>query len=240
MMEDGIGYLRIVQFNEPTANALQDALDKLTKEGLQGLIVDLRNNPGGLLTSAIEISEKFLKRGDLIVYTQGRNEKPQQTFRVKGRYHYLEFPMVILVNGGSASASEIMAGALQDHQRAILLGEKTFGKGSVQSVLPLDDGSAIRLTTAKYYTPSKRVINEHGIEPDIVVPMSPDDWRKLLIQRAKAEGAPVEERDKESGVVRDVQLERAIDVLKGVMIFASQNELQMMANSRAPAGDQME
>ena len=180
MLEEGIGYLRIVQFNEPTANALQDALDKLTKEGLQGLIVDLRNNPGGLLTSAIEVSEKFLRRGDLIVYTQGRNEKPQQTFRVKGRYHYLQFPMVILVNGGSASASEIMAGALQDHQRAILVGEKTFGKGSVQSVLPLDDGSAIRLTTAKYYTPSKRVINEHGIEPDIVVPMSPEDWRKLL------------------------------------------------------------
>jgi carboxyl-terminal processing protease len=240
MMADGIGYLRIVQFNEPTANALQDALDKLTKERLQGLIVDLRNNPGGLLTAAIEVCEKFLKRGDLIVYTQGRNEKPQQTFRVKGRYHYLEFPMVILVNGGSASASEIMAGALQDHQRAILVGEKTFGKGSVQSVLPLDDGSAIRLTTAKYYTPSKRVINEHGIEPDIVAPMSPDDWRKLLIQRAKAEGVLIEESEEKSGEVRDVQLDRAIDVLKGVMMFESQNELQAMADSGAPAGDQME
>ena len=241
MMEDGIGYLRIVQFNEPTANALQDALDKLTKEGLQGLIIDLRNNPGGLLTSAIEVSEKFLKRGDLIVFTQGRNEKPQQTFRVKGRYHYLEFPMVILVNGGSASASEIMSGALQDHKRAILVGEKTFGKGSVQSVLPLDDGSAIRLTTANYYTPSKRVINDHGIEPDIVVPMAPDDWRKLLIQRAKAEGAPIEEEDEEeSGEVRDVQLDRAIDVLKGVMIFQAQNEPQVMASSGAPAGARVE
>jgi carboxyl-terminal processing protease len=237
MMEDGIGYLRIIQFNEPTASALQDALDKLTKKGLRSLIVDLRNNPGGLLTSAIEISEKFLNRGDLIVYTQGRNGKPQQTFRVKGRHHYLEFPMVLLVNGGSASASEIMAGALQDHKRAILVGEKTFGKGSVQSVLPLDDGSAIRLTTAKYYTPSKRVINERGLEPDIVVPMSPDDWRKLLIQRAKVDGGPAEESEEESRVVRDIQLERAVDVLKGVMIFESQNELQMMASSAVSAGD---
>ena len=230
MLEEGIGYLRIVQFNEPTANALQDALDQLEKEGLQGLIIDLRNNPGGLLTSAIEVSEKFLKRGALIVYTQGRNEKPQQTFRVKGRYHYLDFPMVILVNGGSASASEIMAGALQDQQRAILVGEKTFGKGSVQSVLPLDDGSAIRLTTAKYYTPSKRVINEHGIEPDIVVPMSPEDWQNLLIQRAGDEGTPPEEGG-ELENVHDVQLDRAIDVLKGVMIFQTQNRSNMMASS---------
>ena len=230
MLEEGIGYLRIVQFNEPTANALQDALDQLEKEGLQGLIIDLRNNPGGLLTSAIEVSEKFLKRGALIVYTQGRNEKPQQTFRVKGRYHYLDFPMVILVNGGSASASEIMAGALQDQQRAILVGEKTFGKGSVQSVLPLDDGSAIRLTTAKYYTPSKRFINEHGIEPDIVVPMSPEDWQNLLIQRAGDEGTPPEEGG-ELENVHDVQLDRAIDVLKGVMIFQTQNRSNMMASS---------
>jgi carboxyl-terminal processing protease len=223
VLEDGIGYVRIVQFNEPTAKALQEALDKLTKENLQALVIDLRNNPGGLLTSAIEVGEKFLKRGDLIVYTQGRNEKPQQTFRAKGRYHYLDFPMVVLVNGGSASASEIVAGALQDHQRAILVGEKTFGKGSVQSVLPLDDGSAIRLTTAKYYTPSKRVIHERGIEPDIVVPMAPEDWHQLLIQRSRVEGAVPEEGEEPVEDVKDVQLERAIDVLKGVMTFQARN-----------------
>ncbi len=230
IVEDGIGYLRIVQFNEPTAKALQEALGGLIKQDLRALIIDLRNNPGGLLTSAIEVSEKFIERGKLVVYTQGRTEKQQQTFRAKGRHHFLDFPIVILVNGGSASASEIVAGALQDQRRAILLGEKTFGKGSVQSVLPLDDGSAIRLTTAKYYTPSKRVIHEHGIEPDIVVAMAPDDWHKLLIQRARAENmepAGAEEEPVEDVV--DVQLLRAIDVLKGVMMFEAQVQPGQMA-----------
>ncbi len=224
IVEDGIGYLRIVQFNEPTGEALQEAVEKLRQEGMKALIVDLRNNPGGLLTSAIDVSERFLKRGDLIVYTQGRSERPQSTFRAKGRRHYIDFPMVVLINGGSASASEIVAGALKDHQRAILVGERTFGKGSVQSVLPLDDGSAIRLTTAKYYTPGKRVIHERGIEPDIVVPLAPEDWMKLLARRAQEESAmPDEEKDPELLDVRDIQLERAVDVLKGVMIFETQN-----------------
>ena len=232
MMEDGIGYLRIVQFNEPTAKALQDALDKLRADGLRALIIDLRNNPGGLLTSAIEVSEKFIKRGELVVYTQGRDAKPQQTFRAKGRVHYMDFPIAILVNGGSASASEIVSGALQDHKRAILVGEKTFGKGSVQSVLPLEDGSAIRLTTAKYYTPSKRVINERGIEPDVVVPMPPEDWHKLLLQRSRRENSlPDEDATGEEPVV-DTQLERAIVVLKGIMIFEAKGQAEMMAGNK--------
>ncbi|MFH0878497.1 MAG: S41 family peptidase [Lentisphaerota bacterium] len=223
ILEDGIGYVRVLQFNEPTANDLQTALDKLISEGMQGLILDLRNNPGGLLNSAIDVSQKFLKRGDLIVYTQGRDESQQSTYRARGKYH-LGLPMVILVNGGSASASEIVSGALQDHQRAILVGEKTFGKGSVQSVLPLDDGSAIRLTTAKYYTPSKRVIHEHGIEPDILVFMSPDDWRKLLIKRSRPENADLEIGEEDVENVKDIQLERAMDVLKGIMIFKAQKD----------------
>lgn len=238
ILEDGIGYLRLIQFNEPTADDLQKALEKLIDEGLRALIIDLRNNPGGLLTSATEVSEKFLKRGTVIVSTQGRSEKPQQVFRSKGRIHYADFPMVLLVNGGSASASEIVAGALQDQNRAIVVGEKTFGKGSVQSVLPLDDGSAIRLTTAKYYTPNKRVIHEKGIEPDIVVPMPPEDWRRLLIQRAQAENPQAElgedeaaDGDPAAGKVIDIQLERAIDVLKGVMIFETQNRSDMMAKA---------
>ncbi len=233
ILEDGIGYIRVIQFNEPTAKALQEAVEKLQGEGLKALVMDLRNNPGGLLTSAIEVSEKFLKRGDVIVSTQGRNVKQQQTFRAKGRSHYLAFPMVILVNGGSASASEIVAGALQDHQRAIVVGEKTFGKGSVQSVLPLDDGAAIRLTTAKYYTPKKRVIHENGIEPDIVVPMAPEDWHKLMVKRARPENAEPEPDEEETEDVVDIQLQRALDVLKGVMIFETQNDLQMMACSAA-------
>jgi carboxyl-terminal processing protease len=224
ILEDGIGYIRVIQFNEPTANDLQVAIDKLQGEGMKALILDLRNNPGGLLNSAIEVSQKFVPRGAMIVYTQGRTEEQKQIFRAKGRYHNMDFPMVILVNGGSASASEIVSGALQDHQRAILVGEKTFGKGSVQSVLPMDDGSAIRLTTAKYYTPSKRVIHEHGIEPDIVVPMNPDDWRKLMIKRSRPENAEPEPGEEDYSNVIDIQLDRAVDVLKGVMIFKAEGK----------------
>ena len=175
VIENGIAYLRLTQFDEPTAAALQEALDKLSGEGMKALIIDLRNNPGGLLSSAIEVGQKFVKRNDVIVSTQGRDAAQHQVFKAKGRQHFLDFPMVLLVNGGSASASEIVAGAFQDHKRAILVGEKTFGKGSVQSVLPMENGTAIRLTTAKYYTPSKRMIHDRGIEPDIVVPMSPEE-----------------------------------------------------------------
>ncbi len=232
MLEDGIGYMRVVQFNEPTSKDLQAALEKLLKEGMKAFVMDLRNNPGGLLTSAIEVSEKFLGKGQMVVYTQGRNAKLQQTFRARGRYHYLDFPIVILVNGGSASASEIVAGALQDQRRAVLVGEKTFGKGSVQSVLPLDDGSAIRLTTAKYYTPSKRVIHEHGIEPDIVVPMAPEDWRKLMIKSSRMKNAAPEPGEEDVGNVVDVQLGRAVDVLKGIMVFEAQNHTTMLAGKR--------
>ena len=221
ILEQGIGYLRITQFNEPTAAALQEQLEDLLSRDLKALILDLRNNPGGLLSSAIEVSEKFLKRGELIVYTQGRAEDQKQSFRAKGKIHYLDFPMAVLVNQGSASASEIVAGALQDHQRAILVGEKTFGKGSVQSILPLDEGAAIRLTTAKYYTPSKRVIHERGIEPDIVAPVSPEDWRKLSLKRSRPANADPEEGEEDDAEVVDAQLERAIDVLKGIMIFES-------------------
>ncbi len=223
VLEDNIGYVRLTQFNEPSASDLQEELEKLVEQGIRALILDLRNNPGGLLSSSIEVSQKFLKRGEVVVSTRGRKEKQQQVFRAKGRHHYLDFPMVVLVNGGSASASEIVSGALQDHQRAILVGEKTFGKGSVQSVLPMDDGSAIRLTTAKYYTPNERVIHDKGIEPDIVVPISSDDWRKLLLKRARPENAEPEESDEEQEDVVDIQLERAIDVLKGIMIFQSNN-----------------
>jgi carboxyl-terminal processing protease len=239
MIEEGIGYIRVTQFNEPTADALQEAMDKLMAEDMKALILDLRNNPGGLLNSARDVAQKFLKRNDLIVSTEGRDDDQKQVLKARGRTHYLDFPMVVLVNGGSASASEIVAGALQDNKRAILVGEKTFGKGSVQSVLPMDNGTAIRLTTAKYYTPSRRVIHEHGIEPDIVVPMSPDDWRKIRTLHARAENGDDDEQDQDvetadegdmdSGEVSDIQLDRAVDVLKGIMSFSAKLE-------GAPAG----
>jgi carboxyl-terminal processing protease len=224
MLNEQIGYIRIVQFNEPTAGAVQAAVEKLLKEKLRGLILDLRNNPGGLLSSAIEVSEKFLPKGALIVATKGRGMlENQPPAKAGGKYHYTDFPLVILVNNGTASAAEIVAGALQDHKRAVLIGEMTFGKGSVQSLLPLDDGAALRLTTAKYYTPSQRVIHEKGIEPDIVVPMTQDEWQKVLLKRGRIENPEFFAQDKtdpkELANITDRQLDRALDMLKGILIF---------------------
>lgn len=239
---DQIGYVRITQFNEPTADALQKALDKLRAAGMTALILDLRNNPGGLLTSAIDVSEKFLKTGQAIVAIKGRKGAGgNYQYIAKGRAHYLGFPMVILVNGGSASASEITAGALQDNHRAIIVGEKTFGKGSVQSVLPLEDGSAIRLTTAKYYTPSGRTIHEKGVDPDILVPMSPEQWRKVLIKRSQDEIGDLEagelEPDSEQSTLgdepaRDLHLERALDILQGVRLYQAQFRSDQLARQK--------
>ncbi len=231
IIDDNIGYVRITQFNEPTADALQKALEELLEKNMQALVLDLRNNPGGLLSSAVEVSQKFLKSGTKIVTTRGRKGSTDQIqYASKGKYHYLDFPMVILVNSGSASASEIVAGALQDMNRAILIGERTFGKGSVQSVQPLPDGSAIRLTTAKYYTPNERMIHDKGIDPDIIVPMSAEDWLKAQAQRSKEEyGGELDDVEEnfprlKEETVADAQLERAVDVLKGIMLFNSRSK----------------
>jgi carboxyl-terminal processing protease len=170
ILEKGYGYIRLTQFQERTDDDLERALRKLGKEpgGLHGLVLDLRNDPGGLLTQAVKISDMFLESG-LIVYTDGRLENQKQKYFAHKPGTWSDFPMVVLVNAGSASASEIVAGALQDHKRALILGTQTFGKGSVQTILPLDDTSAIRLTTARYYTPSGRSIQATGIVPDIVM-----------------------------------------------------------------------
>lgn len=225
ILESDIGYLRITQFNTPTGAALKEALDDLEEQGMRGLVLDLRNNPGGLLNAAIEVAQQFVKRGDLIVFTKGRDGQRGQRYTARDRQARLDFPIVVLINEGSASASEIVAGALQDHRRAILVGQKTFGKGSVQSVLPLEDGSALRVTTAQYYTPSERVIEDRGIEPDIVVSIPPEQWRQLLIQRSRPDNTDTELLDEEEfdEDVVDTQLERALDVLKGIMIFEAQN-----------------
>ncbi len=222
VLDDGIGYVRITQFTEPTAEALRNEVQMLQDEGMRALILDVRNNPGGLLTSAIEVSQLFLKRGDLIVFTRGRNNAKEQRFTARGKDRFLDFPMVVLVNGGSASASEILAGALQDHRRAVLVGEKTFGKGSVQSVLPVEQHGALRLTTAKYYTPSERVIHERGIEPDIPIAIDPKIWEALMLQQYGGEELPAGEElpeDDPPPEIRDTQLERAVDVLKGILLF---------------------
>ena len=167
--EGGIGYVKIRSFTKTTSRDLDKVLDKFREKQVKKLVLDLRNNPGGLLNQAVEVSDRFLKPENLIVYTQGRTEEQNMRFTTHDRVQRVTYPMIILVNGGSASASEIVAGALQDSSRAIILGTQTFGKGSVQTIIPLSDGSALRLTTARYFTPSGRVIQENGIIPDITV-----------------------------------------------------------------------
>jgi carboxyl-terminal processing protease len=220
---DGIGYVRIIQFGEKTSDDLGVALQKLTGQGMRALILDLRDNPGGLLEQAGQVCEKFLPRGQLIVSTEGRGPNPRSEYRADGHGKRIDLPMVVLVNGYSASASEIVSGCLQDLQpitHAIILGEQTFGKGSVQSILPLADGSALRLTTAKYYTPSHKVIHEHGITPDVYVPMSEQDEADLHYKHMPGAMEVLDDTDRERiEKIHDKQMERAVDLLKGILLY---------------------
>ena len=168
-----IGYIKIRSFSKNTSSDLDKALSYLRNKNITKLILDVRNNPGGLLNQAVEVSDRFLGNGNLIVYTKGRMEYQNSRFTTHDKIKHVDYPMIILVNGGSASASEIVAGALQDLGRAVILGTPTFGKGSVQTIMPLSDGSALRLTTARYYTPSGKIIQENGIIPDIVIENQP-------------------------------------------------------------------
>jgi carboxyl-terminal processing protease len=215
-----IGYIRVVQFNEPTATDLTKALDELQKSGLQALILDLRNNPGGLLNSAVDVCAQFLPPNTKVVSTQGRVVSQEREYSTSGAAKERpNFPMVVLINEGSASGAEIVSGALKDLHRAVLVGETTFGKGSVQNVMQLPDGSALRFTTAKYYTPSKQVIQGNGVTPNIQVPMTAEQERVLFVSRSGGSG----EDEKTMIRTKDPQLLRAIDALKGVMIYAQQN-----------------
>jgi len=234
ILTDGIGYVRITQFNEPTASEFEKALNNLESQGMTSLILDLRDNPGGLLESARRVASEFVPSGELIVSTEGRDPAQKTVYRSVGGKK-VNVPLVVLVNEGSASGSEIVAGALQDLKRAVLVGETTFGKGSVQSILQLGDGSAVRLTTAKYYTPSHKVIHEHGITPDIIVPVSEENELKLREQRAQASLQPSttnavpivinSDGTTKSEPVPDVQLDRAVDVIKGVKLLARQMKM---------------
>ena len=217
-----IGYIRLVQFNEPTADELSKALDELQKQGMQALILDLRNNPGGLLNSAVDVCAQFLPPNTKVVSTQGRVASQQHDYSTSGaKKERSNFPMVVLINEGSASGAEIVAGALKDLHRAVLVGETTFGKGSVQNVMQLPDGSAVRFTTAKYYTPSKQVIQGNGVTPNIRVALTADQERSLSALRNAGNMKP--EDEKSIIKARDPQMLRAIDALKGVMIYAQEN-----------------
>src|SRR2546421_10962384 len=217
-----IGYIRLIQFNEPTADELSKALDNLQKQGMQALILDLRNNPGGLLNSAVDVCAQFLPPNTKVVSTQGRVPSQQHDYSTSGaKKERPNFPMVLLINEGSASGAEIVAGALKDLHRAVLVGETTFGKGSVQNVMQLPDGSAVRFTTAKYYTPGKQVIQGNGVAPNMRVPMGPEQERTLFTLRNAENVKPEDERSIIKA--RDPQMLRAIDAHKGVMAYAQEN-----------------
>jgi carboxyl-terminal processing protease len=238
MIEPGYAYVRVSQFQAGTADAVRRKLSKLKKEAdgkLKGLVLDLRNNPGGVLNGAVSVSDLFLSNG-VIVSTRGRDDDSRVEYTATPSDYLKDAPMVVLVNGGSASASEIVAGALQDHSRAIIMGTATFGKGSVQTILPINNGAALKITTARYYTPNDRSIQAQGIVPDVVV-------EDLEIRKKDADADTLREEDLEGhlenengdggagdnvvesgpSVNRDFQLREALNLLKGVNIVRNQS-----------------
>ncbi len=227
MIMNDIGYVKLTQFQEMTAQDLSTALSKLKEKGMKSIILDLRNDPGGLLNSAVDVAGQFLPPKKLVVYIKGRTGDKIEYFTDGDMPYYQDLPMVVLVNQGSASASEIVAGALKDWNRAVIVGVQTFGKGSVQTLIPLSDGAGLRLTTAKYYTPSGTSIQNVGIAPDIIVKLEAKDGKGMSVIRERdLEGhlqneknieAPSDESEKVPLEVEekdDLQLQRAIDTLK--------------------------
>ena len=244
ILEPGYGYVRISTFASRTGAGLKEAINALKVENdgsLAGLVLDLRNNPGGLLDAAVEVSDAFITKG-LIVYTEGRVKNSNQKFNAKPHDLLKGAPLVVLVNGGSASASEIVAGALQDHDRAVIIGTKTFGKGSVQTVMPLTNETAVKMTTARYFTPSGRSIQAEGIVPDIeleaikitsreaasITVLREQDLTKHLEQTDSKEVETTTQEDKTSDkidqtplAVKDYALSQALNLLKGLHILSA-------------------
>jgi carboxyl-terminal processing protease len=215
--QEKIGYVRIEEFAENTSDELDHALVGLEHSGIQGLVIDLRNNPGGLLDSAVDVAGKFVPPNTVIVSTKGRTPDESQDFRARVQRRHPDYPIAVLINGYSASGAEIVAGALKDLHRAILVGETTFGKGSVQTVQPLGNGVGLRLTMAKYYTPSKKTIHEVGVSPDIQVPITDAEERRILLAEAKRQLTPEEQA--EAAKADDRQLERAASSLRSILIY---------------------
>ena len=230
-IEGNIGYLRITSFNEKAYRGLSREIEKIRSQlgdKMIGLVLDLRRNPGGLLSQAIKVSDAFLERGE-IVSTRGRKGKKSQRYNARSGDLIDGLPLVVLINGGSASASEIVAGALQDHQRAVIMGTQSFGKGSVQTIMPIPNHVAVRLTTAAYFTPSGRSIQKKGVTPDIEVKQAKIETSSQLPQlREKDLRNARDEDNKKVGKVstknktfdpNDYQLSRAIDLLKGISLY---------------------
>lgn len=226
-LDDGYGYVRIAQFQEKTDDDLDKALKTLRDENggnLRGLVLDLRNDPGGLLDQAVRVAEHFIDEGKLIVYTEGREKDSKMKFTSRKGGKEQHYPMVVLINSGSASASEIVAGALQDHKRAVVMGTQSFGKGSVQTIIPLSDNSGLRLTTARYFTPSGRSIQAKGITPDIVAE------RVELAATEKKEGMHIREKDLENHF--EVEGKEKVDEKKPAKTPAYKTDEQVKADSQ--------
>jgi len=238
ILQDNIGYIRLVEFRENTNQELENALNNLKKQGMDSLILDLRNNPGGLLDSAIKVTERFLEPGKLILTTRGRHDKQISSYTARNTQPILNIPLVVLVNEGSASGSEIVAGALQDYRRAIIVGQKTFGKGSVQSVIPLSDGSALRLTTSKYFTPRGRSIHGEGITPDIIVEeeeiLPEEKTRRQKVEEIFEEIESEKQTKEQKDYLSDAQLMRALDLLKGIKIYQKKDSLDVQNQKTQP------
>ncbi len=222
LLDGGIGYIRLTLFAERTGEEFRAAVEKLREQGMRALVIDLRNNPGGLLTAAVEVVEPFFPRGELVVYTEGRQKTDRAELRSEGAHDALRLPLAVLINGGSASASEIVAGALKDTGRAVLIGEKSFGKGSVQTIFPLSEDSALRLTTAKYYTPSGVTIHEKGILPDVEEVLTPEQEKAVFLQRLRPDLDDPEVFLERFGVamVEDTQLSAALAELRAELAGA--------------------
>jgi carboxyl-terminal processing protease len=215
VLPGNVGYLQITQFSERTGREFERALVGLEQDGISSLIIDLRNNPGGLLEAAIAVCDQFFDAGELIAYTQGRTPESRENHVARGKHPKRTYPVAILVNGGTASAAEIVAGAMRDTRRAVIVGEKTFGKGSVQSVIELDNGEGLRLTTARYYTPSGLTIHEKGIKPHAEIEVSADDEARLRLQQTRADDADTE--DPHDKPITDLQLAAAEEILAGLL-----------------------
>jgi len=216
LLEDGIGYIRIAEFRENTARDLDKALQELNKKGLKAVVIDVRNNPGGLLESAIDVTSRFLETEKTVVSTKSRTEKEIVYKSVASKEKYSNIPQVVLINKGSASASEILASALRDNKKAVIMGETSFGKGSVQTIIPLSDGSALRLTTSRYYTPSGTSIHEKGVTPDItIVNGAATEEKEDVFEKL--------EKKPEFDYKKDYLIVRAVDFLKGMLVFKAEN-----------------
>ena len=216
IVEDGIGYMRLTNFRDEAGDEMNKAINELSEKGMNSLILDLRNNPGGLLESAVEVADRFIPDGEVIVSMRGRDEDKVIELKADDGFPVSQIPMVVLVNEYSASGSEIVAGALQDLGCAIIVGKKTYGKGSVQNLIPLKDGSGLRLTTSRYYSPDGRVIDKIGVSPDIEVDIFPISRGK---NGEKKEQEEKKEKVKEEKENYDPQLQQAINILKSLKVF---------------------